>query len=280
MLLESAIAQLRAQVAAWRNQGDTVVLVPTMGNLHAGHYALIERARKLGTRVVASIFVNPSQFGPSEDFAAYPRTLDHDAAGLAAHGCDLLFHPGIDEVYPYGVERAVTVAVPELGDILCGAFRPGHFNGVATVVLRLLNMVQPDVAVFGQKDYQQLLVIERVVRDMQVAVRIESAPTVREDSGLAMSSRNQYLSDAERERAAELHRCLQWMTAQLRSGQVVVAIEAEATARLGAAGFKVDYVAVRRASDLMPVENFEPGARVVLVAARIGKARLIDNLLI
>lgn len=280
MLHEASVAPLREQIRSWREQGDRVVLVPTMGNLHRGHYALIEYARKLGDRVVASIFVNPSQFGPGEDFAAYPRTLESDAAGLAVHGCDLLFHPKVAEVYPYGLDRAATVSVPELGDILCGAFRPGHFSGVATVVLKLLNMVQPDVAVFGQKDYQQLLVIKRLVQDMQVAVCIESAPTVREASGLAMSSRNQYLSDAERERAAGLHRCLQWMAAQLRSGHAVADVEAEALARLGAEGFQVDYVAVRHASDLRPVENFEPGARVVLLAARLGKARLIDNVLI
>ncbi len=280
MLQASTVSQVRSQVLAWRKHGDTVVMVPTMGNLHPGHYALIERARELGNRVVASIFVNPSQFGPNEDFEAYPRTLERDADGLAAQGCDLLFHPGVDEVYPYGVERAVSVHVPELADILCGAFRPGHFNGVATVVAKLLNMVQPHIAVFGQKDYQQLLVIRRVVRDLQIDVQIESGKTIREDSGLAMSSRNQYLSNAERERAAELQRCLQWMASQIRVGRPIAEVEAEAQARLIGEGFKVDYVAVRRASDLGQPDDSAPDGRVILLAARLGKARLIDNLLI
>lgn len=274
------VCALRSHVQSWRVQGQSIVLVPTMGNLHRGHYALIERARRLGDRVVASIFVNPTQFGPSEDFAAYPRTLEGDVEGLRAAGCDLLFHPGVDEVYPLGAEDGVQVVVPGLGDILCGAFRPGHFSGVATVVCKLLNMVQPDVAVFGRKDYQQLLVIRRVVAELHLPVRIEAADTIREDSGLAMSSRNQYLSSAEREQAAELQRTLQWMREQVRLGEPLAEIELRAAATLESIGFRLDYVAIRAAEDLSQPAPERRQGLVGLIAARIGKARLIDNLLI
>jgi pantoate--beta-alanine ligase len=274
------VSALRSHVQAWRVQGQSVVLVPTMGNLHRGHYALIERARRLGDRVVASIFVNPTQFGPNEDFAAYPRTLERDIEGLREAGCDLLFHPSVDEVYPLGTEEVVQIQVPGLGDILCGAFRPGHFSGVATVVAKLLNMVQPDVALFGRKDYQQLLVIRRVVADLHIPVRIEAADTVREASGLAMSSRNQYLSDAELTQAAELQGTLQWMRERVRAGEALAAIEQAALARLDGAGFRTDYVAIRAAEDLSQPAPERRQGLVGILAARLGKARLIDNLLI
>jgi pantoate--beta-alanine ligase len=274
------VSALRSHVQSWRVQGQSVVLVPTMGNLHRGHYALIERARRLGDRVVASIFVNPTQFGPNEDFAAYPRTLERDIEGLRDAGCDLVFQPSVDEVYPLGIENVVQIQVPDLGEILCGAFRPGHFSGVATVVTKLLNMVQPDVALFGRKDFQQLLVIRRVVADLHIPVRVEAADTVREASGLAMSSRNQYLSEAERGQAAEIQRTLQWMKEQIRAGQGLAGVEQSALARLEAAGFRTDYVVIRAAEDLSQPAPERRQGLVGLVAARLGKARLIDNILI
>lgn len=274
------VSALRSHVQAWRVQGQSVVLVPTMGNLHRGHYALIDRARRLGDRVVASVFVNPTQFGPNEDFAAYPRTLERDSAGLSEAGCDLLFRPSVEEVYPLGTEDVVQIQVAGLGDILCGAFRPGHFSGVATVVAKLLNMAQPDVALFGRKDYQQLLVIRRVVTELHIPVRIEAADTVREDSGLAMSSRNQYLSAAELNQAADLQRTLQWVRERVRAGDALAEIEQLALARLEAAGFRTDYVAIRAAEDLSQPAPERRQGLVALVAARLGKARLIDNLMI
>lgn len=274
-----AVSALRSHVQAWRVQGQSVVLVPTMGNLHRGHFALIDRARRLGDRVVASVFVNPTQFGPTEDYAAYPRTLERDSEGLREAGCDLLFRPSVAEVYPLGTENDVQILVPGLSDILCGAFRPGHFSGVATVVTKLLNMVQPDVALFGRKDYQQLLVIRRLVAELHIPVRVEAADTVREASGLAMSSRNQYLSAEELSQAAELQRTLQWMRDRVRAGDVLTEIEQVALGRLDAAGFRSDYVAIRAAEDLSQPAPERRQGLVGLLAARLGKARLIDNIL-
>lgn len=276
----TTIAEVRSLVAAWRAAGQRIAFVPTMGNLHAGHIHLVDEAHRHADRVVASIFVNPLQFGPSEDFAAYPRTLAADQEKLAAAGCDLLFAPGEREMYPLGCEGLTCVEVPGLSDILCGAFRPGHFRGVATVVSKLFHIVQPDVALFGEKDYQQLLVIRRMVRDLDMPVEIIGVATVREADGLALSSRNGYLSADERRLAAGLYAALQALAAQVREGrQDYAALEAAAVARLERAGFRPDYVSVRRAADLgLP----QAGERrlVVLVAARLGKTRLIDNLLI
>ncbi len=280
MQIANSVADLRAAVRDWRGAGLRVGFVPTMGNLHAGHFALVERARTLADRIVASVFVNPTQFGPSEDYARYPRTLDTDAGGLKAHGCDLVFAPTVTDVYPLGPEHAVRVHVPVLSEVLCGAFRPGHFDGVATVVARLLNLVQPDVAVFGQKDFQQSLVIRQMVLDLAFPIRIEVAPTVREPSGLALSSRNQYLSAEERERAAEIHRTLQAMATASRSGLLPDDIERDAFVRLEHAGFRPDYAALRSATDLSLVRPGHAGQRVAMIAAWIGRARLIDNLLI
>jgi pantoate--beta-alanine ligase len=251
-----------------------------MGNLHAGHFSLLARAREHADVVVASVFVNPTQFGPGEDFARYPRTPEADAAALAAHGCDVLFLPDATELYPDGPANAVTVRVPGLSDILEGAVRPGHFEGVATVVARLFNRVQPDIAVFGQKDYQQLLVIRRMARDLGWPIGIVAAPIVREANGLAMSSRNQYLAPAERERASAIHATLEWMGAEaVRAEQSLEAIENAAGERLRAAGLVPDYAVLRHASDLSPpVGRSQP--LVALVAARSGTTRLIDNLLI
>lgn len=280
MRIVHTVAELRAEVAAWRAAGERVAFVPTMGNLHAGHYSLVTLARERARRVLASVFVNPTQFGPSEDYSRYPRTLEADAAGLAAHGCDLLYAPSVEEMYPFGVEAAVRMHVPRLGDTLCGAFRPGHFDGVATVVTRLLSMAQADCAIFGQKDYQQVLVIRHLARDLALPGEIIVGPTVREANGLAMSSRNQYLSAAERERAGAIHASLQAMREGVRAGVGFAALEAEAIARLEAAGLRPEYAAVRDAADLsVPGANRRHGL-VALVAARLGTARLIDNLLI
>jgi len=270
--------ELRARVAAWRRAGERIAFVPTMGNLHDGHFSLIAVARKQARRVVASVFVNPTQFGPREDFAAYPRTLAQDQAGLAAHGCDLLFAPEVAEIYPFGAADTVRVEVPGLSDILDGAARPGHFVGVATVVTKLFNLVQPDVAVFGYKDYQQLLVIRRMTQDLRLPIEIVGAPTQREAHGLAMSSRNQYLSDEERARAGIIHRTLHGMRDALHAGETVAAIEARAVQALEAAGLVPDYAVLRRADDLGAPHAQQRSGLVALIAARLGRARLIDNL--
>jgi pantoate--beta-alanine ligase len=274
----TTIPAVRARVAAWRAAGERVAFVPTMGNLHAGHISLIELARRHGQRFVASIFVNPMQFGPNEDFNHYPRTPDRDAQMLAAAGCDLMFLPDVAEMYPSGPEIATRVEVPGLSTILCGAFRPGHFEGVATVVAKLFNIVQPDVAVFGEKDFQQLTVIRRMAADLCLPVEIVGAPTMREADGLAMSSRNQYLDEAQRALAPRIHAELQRACARLAGGERDRdRIGHEGAAALEAAGFRVDYFSVRRAADLQPPGEGDRDL-VVLAAARLGRARLIDNL--
>ena len=278
MLTEHSVAELRKRIARWRAIEQKVALVPTMGNLHAGHITLVKRAQKLADRVVVSIFVNPLQFGPKEDFAAYPRTPDADKLQLAVAGADLLFTPEVDEVYPGGMDQISHVEVPAFDGILDGATRPGHFSGVATVVCKLFNMVQPDVAIFGEKDYQQLLVIRRMTADLCLPVQVVGHPTVREPDGLAMSSRNQYLSKAERAQAPLLRRILVETGTALRDGaKDIVGLQAQARRRLEEGGFKPDYVEVCDADTLAPATA--DGKRlVVLAAAWLGKARLIDNL--
>jgi pantoate--beta-alanine ligase len=273
----TALGALRARVAEWKRAGLRVGFVPTMGNLHAGHHSLVRLVRGHADRVVASVFVNPTQFGPNEDFTRYPRTPDADAAGLAAAGCDAAWMPDVDTMYPFGAGNAVTIRVPGITDTLEGAHRPGHFDGVATVVARLFNQVQPDVAAFGRKDYQQLAVIRYLVRDLAMPVELLAGDTVREPDGLAMSSRNQYLSAAERPVAAGIHRVLLTMREATGRGLARAQVEADARRELEAAGFAVDYAAVRRA-DLTEPPDGEPGLRVALVAARLGRTRLIDNL--
>jgi len=273
----TTIAQVRTQVAQWQAAGERVVFVPTMGNLHAGHVSLIEAARRHGKRFVASIFVNPMQFGPNEDFAHYPRTPTQDAQMLSDAGCDLMFMPEVGEIYPNGAEQATRVEVPGISSILCGEFRPGHFEGVATVVCKLFNIVDADVAIFGEKDFQQLTVIRRMVADLCLRVDIVGAPTVRESDGLAMSSRNQYLDDTQRKLAPTIYRQLQQAVAALQSGvRDYARIEAAGRAALDGAGFRTDYFSVRDAKTLAPAK---PDTRqfVVLTASRLGKARLIDN---
>ena len=274
----TTIAQVRAQVAEWRVARERVVFVPTMGNLHAGHVSLIEAARRHGKRFVASIFVNPMQFGPNEDFAHYPRTPTQDATMLADAGCDLMFMPEVGEIYPNGADQATRLEVPGISNILCGEFRPGHFEGVATVVAKLFNIVDADVAIFGEKDFQQLTVIRRMAADLCLRVEIVGAPTVREPDGLAMSSRNQYLDEAQRKLAPTIYRQLQQAVAALQSGvREYAKIEAAGRAALDGAGFRTDYFSVRDAKTLAPAK---PGTKqfVVLTASRLGKARLIDNI--
>ena len=271
------LAALRECVRGWKRAGLRVGFVPTMGNLHAGHYSLVTLARRHADRVVSSVFVNPTQFGPNEDFTRYPRTPDADTAGLAAAGCDALWLPDVESMYPFGVELAAKVQVPGVSAVLEGAFRPGHFDGVCTVVSRLFNQVLPDVAVFGNKDYQQLAVIRQMVADLQFPIDIVGGEIVREANGLAMSSRNQYLSDGERATAAAIHRTLLAMRAGILAGMPRVRVEAEANAALRDAGFVPDYAAVRRPDFSEPADG-EGGARVALIAARLGRTRLIDNL--
>lgn len=274
----TAIADVRARVQAWKREGARIAFVPTMGNLHAGHISLIELARRHGDRFIASIFVNPMQFGPNEDFAHYPRTPARDAAMLADAGCDLMFMPEVSEMYGQGATAPTRIEVPGISTTLCGAFRPGHFEGVATVVAKLFNIVQPDIAVFGEKDFQQLAVIRRMTADLCFPVAIVGAPTVREADGLAMSSRNQYLTEEERRLAPQIHAALRAAALELSQGMTDFAhLEREGAARLAASGFRVDYFAVRRRVDLT-APTAEDRELVVLVAARLGKARLIDNL--
>jgi pantoate--beta-alanine ligase len=273
-----AIEDLRAALRLWRQGGQSVAFVPTMGNLHAGHLDLVSRARALADRTVASIFVNPLQFGPREDYAAYPRTLDRDRDQLRSAGADMLFAPSVDTIYPQAPRAVTRVQVPGLGDVLCGAFRPGHFEGVATVVAKLFNLVQPDIAVFGKKDYQQLRLIERMVHDLAIPVSIVGVPTVREADGLAMSSRNQYLSPRERALAPALYKHLAGIAQQVIAGNRDFSrLEGKAMEDLAGVGFKPQYVEIRRAKDLAKPETGEDEL-VVLGAACLGNTRLIDNL--
>lgn len=269
------VADLRARVAAWRRAGETVGVVPTMGALHEGHLQLVDAAKRHCTKVIVTLFVNPTQFAPSEDFARYPRREADDAAMLTTRGVALLYAPSVAEIYPPGFVTEVRVA--KLTEHLCGAFRPGHFAGVATVVAKLLQQTQPDRAFFGEKDYQQLQVIKRLTRDLDMPFVIEGVPTVRETNGLAMSSRNEYLTPAERAAAPQLYRVLRAIADALERGADVAAQRAWGVAELGKFGFApIDYLDVCDADDLRPLTRIEGPARV-LTAAYLGKTRLIDN---
>lgn len=272
------IADLRAQVAAWRREGLRIGFVPTMGALHEGHLSLVRLARTRADRVVASVFVNPTQFGPNEDFDAYPRDEARDAGLLAGAGCHLLFAPSVAEMYPQGASTTVTVA--GVSEPLDGQARPGHFAGVATVVTKLLNQCAPDVAVFGEKDFQQLAVIRRLVRDLDLPVEILGGPTARAEDGLALSSRNAYLTAAERQVAPRLNAVLREVLATVRAGEPVEAAESKAVADLLAAGFaSVDYVEARVPETLARLGSGPATGPVrVLGAVRLGKTRLIDNI--
>lgn len=277
MDLVDQMAELRRRVRGWRREGGRVAFVPTMGNLHRGHLTLVREARTLADITVVSIFVNPLQFGPEEDFPAYPRTLERDRELLAAEGADLLFAPTVEAVYPRGQAEQTRVEVPGLSDILCGVSRPGHFTGVATVVCKLFNMVQPDVAVFGEKDFQQLLVIRRMTDDLSLPVEVRGVETVREPDGLALSSRNGYLTAAERARAPALYKTLCRARDHLEQGRAADAVEAEGRRELASARLAPDYFSVRRAEDLAAPAPADRDL-VVLAAAYLGRARLIDNL--
>ncbi|ODR98671.1 pantoate--beta-alanine ligase [Methyloceanibacter methanicus] len=268
------VADLRARVSAWRARGGSLAMVPTMGAIHEGHMSLVRQAKGLAGHVVASIFVNPLQFGPSEDFEAYPRGEARDAALLAEAGADLLFAPGAGEMYPEGF--ATTVHVADITEGLCGASRPDHFDGVATVVAKLLLQCGPDVAIFGEKDYQQLLVIKRLVRDLNIPVKIVGGAIVREPDGLALSSRNAYLSAEERETAPLLYATIQQAAHALAAGHATEHALESARAALEAAGFRVDYLEARDPETLARLSGSVATARI-LVAAFLGKTRLIDN---
>jgi len=274
------LRELRAAVAQARAEGKQIGFVPTMGNLHAGHVSLVEIAAQRADFVVASIFVNPLQFGAGEDLDTYPRTLAADQEKLLAAGCHLLFHPDVAEIYPHGMGDQTRVSVPGVSEGLCGASRPGHFEGVATVVTKLFNMVQPDLAVFGEKDYQQLAVIRALVQDLNMPIQIIGAPTQRADDGLALSSRNGYLSDEQRAAAPALYRGLQAIAEELRRGARDYPRLIDSTqAQQRAAGFVPDYLEIRNALNLRPAQ-LDDQHLVILTAAQLGSTRLIDNLVV
>ncbi len=281
MRIVQSIAELRALRAEWLRAGEKVAFVPTMGNLHAGHIQLVREAKRHAERVVVSIFVNPLQFGANEDLDAYPHTPEEDAAALEAEGVELLFRPEEAELYPNGRQAQTIVDAPAaLTDTLCGASRPGHFRGVTTVVAKLFNIVQPELALFGEKDYQQLAVLRRMTADLNMPIELIGVPTVREADGLAMSSRNGYLTADERHIAPGLRRTLLELGARIDSGERDYAeLLEDGRAMLELVGFEVDYLELRRADDLGEVEEGDT-ALILLAAAFLGRARLIDNLLI
>ncbi|MGI2067531.1 pantoate--beta-alanine ligase [Shewanella sp. MF08487] len=277
MITSAHIDDIRTQVRAWRAQGETIAFVPTMGNLHQGHITLVREAAQKCDHVVVSIFVNPMQFGQNEDLDAYPRTLAADSAAITAAGAELLFTPTPALMYPKGLSQQTFVEVPMISDVLCGASRPGHFRGVATIVCKLFNIVQPDVAFFGNKDYQQLLVIKTMVEDLSLPIEIIGVDTIRENSGLAMSSRNGYLTATEKAAAPALKKAIDAMAKGIKQGESVDAVTEQAKASLVAAGFTPDYLEIRHAHTLEAAQR-QDQALVILAAAYIGKARLIDNL--
>jgi len=276
IIIPQSLAELRSHRKIWKHSADSVALVPTMGNLHDGHLALVREAAKLASRVVVSIFVNPGQFAEGEDFASYPRTERQDLAKLKQEPVDLVYLPQVSEMYRPDADTTVTVN--RLSGLYCGASRPGHFTGVATVVCKLFNRVQPDVAVFGLKDFQQLAVIRAMARDLDMPVEIAGVGTVREVDGLALSSRNGYLTDAERKRAPLLYQTLCAARDRVLAGPTPYAdIERQALDALGQAGFQPDYFSVCRSTDLAKAEPNDNDL-VILAAAKLGKARLIDNI--
>ena len=270
------IDALRAVTGDWRAQGLRVGLAPTMGSLHVGHLSLVRLVQSRADRVIASIFVNPTQFGPNEDFSAYPRQEAEDAAMLAGVGCDAIWAPGVEQMYPDGF--STTIAVRGLTEMLCGPVRPGHFDGVATVVCKLLNQVGPDIAAFGEKDWQQLAVIRRLVRDLDMPVEILGAPTIREEDGLAMSSRNRYLDPEQRRIAGGLNRLLKASAEMIgRGAPVARVLEAGKKALLDKGFSKVDYLDLREADTLLALDARPTRPARLFVAAHLGRARLIDN---
>lgn len=280
MKISKTILSLRSEIKLWREQGLTIAFVPTMGHLHAGHIELVNAARKKCDKVVVSVFVNPLQFNETGDFAAYPKTLVQDQDKLTDAQTDILYLPDAGEMYPVSQESITKVTVPEIGSELEGAFRPGHFDGVSTVVLKLFNQVMPDVAFFGEKDFQQLLLVKKMVNDLDMSIEIQSVATQREADGLAMSSRNSRLTQVQRVIAPELFGVLKELAENLKNGQAEIkTLEEQALKRLQLAGFEPEYISVRNTHNLLPASN-NAGHRVVLGAARLGDIRLIDNLTI
>ncbi len=280
MIVVHSKKELDEQLDDWRQHDEHIALVPTMGNLHAGHLSLVSLAREHAERVVVSIFVNPTQFGEAEDFDQYPRTLERDTRRLKTSGADLIFVPDIETMYPFGLKDATTISVPRITENFCGANRPGHFDGVTSVVARLFALVQPDSAIFGQKDYQQQLVIRHMSLDLGLPVSIITGETVREDDGLAMSSRNQYLSEEERAIAPLLYDVISSVGSELQNGRRdFEKIEVESMTKLTEGGFEVDYFSIRRAQNL-EIPDRDCDELVVLAAAQLGKARLIDNIIV
>ncbi len=278
MFQATSVTELRQQVQQWRDRGESIAFIPTMGNLHAGHMSLIEKGQSLSDRTICSIFVNPMQFGPNEDWDHYPRTLESDLGQLVAIGCDLVYLPDASELYPEGLEMISKVEVTDLTDDYEGAHRPGHFTGVATVVLKLFNIVRPDVSVFGKKDYQQYRVISKMVEDFNLDVLIIGEETTRDPSGLATSSRNQYLDDTQKEQATLIYRTLQQAAQQIAEGERdFAALERRAIETLDAAGFDTDYFAVCHAETLKPATPDDRDL-VILVTAALGETRLLDNI--
>lgn len=276
MQVINSINELRSAVKDWRSSGERIAFVPTMGNLHAGHLKLVHAAKQDAERVIVSIFVNPTQFGPGEDFSAYPRTESEDSQKLLDADIDALFLPGVAEMY--GENSQTVISVKGLSNLYCGAFRPGHFDGVATVVCKLFNLVQPDAAFFGQKDFQQLMIIRTMVNDLNFPVEIKSVATEREADGLAMSSRNGYLTGEQRKTAAKLYQALcKARDGVLMGNKSYTTIENEALSFLQSAGFKLDYFSICRADDLQKASK-EDTDIVILTAARLGSTRLIDNI--
>ena len=277
MKIEHSIQGVRAALKQARKAGKSVAFVPTMGNLHSGHISLVAEAKRRADYVVTSIFVNPTQFGANEDFSSYPRTLDNDAGLLAEAGCNLLFAPSAEEMYPDGRQQATTVQVAEITDRLCGASRPGHFTGVATVVTKLLNIIQPEMALFGEKDYQQLAVIRRLVAELCIPTTIIGMPTQRAEDGLALSSRNGFLTEAERAQAPLIYQTLRQLQTAIQSGQRdYLSLASAAKAHLTKCGFAPDYVEI--CAQTLDAPETQDTELVILVAARLGKTRLIDNL--
>lgn len=279
MQIVKDIDSLRTQIKAWQREGLTIGFVPTMGNLHQGHLTLVDNAKKRADKVVSSIFVNPMQFGANEDIDNYPRTMEADQEKLIAHGCDLLFTPTPDVVYPKGLDKQSFVEVLDVADGHCGESRPGHFRGVATVVCKLFNLVQPDFACFGLKDYQQVQVIQTMVEDLNMPIEIVPVATVREESGLALSSRNGYLTAEEKAVAPTLYQSMQWLAERIRESDTadIETLAAEASVKIDSVGMRTDYINVVHARTLQPVSEKDKEL-VILAAAHCGKARLIDNL--
>lgn len=283
MKIIKKIKRIKKEINAWHNQRQTIGLIPTMGNLHNGHLSLIKIAKKTCHRVIVSIFVNPTQFGPNEDYDAYPRTMKADRKQLSAMGVDILFTPENNEIYANGIPSKTVVTLPEMNQLLCGQARPGHFDGVATIVLKLLNIVEADVAVFGEKDYQQLLLIKQFVKDLNMNTNIVSGSIIRESDNLAMSSRNRYLNQQERQKAPILFETLNQIKSDLLSFPTLSyrKMEQQYTQRLTKDGFDVDYLTIADKTTLLPLDKNKNKGRIkgrILVAAKLGNTRLIDNL--